>query len=169
MSIKIVLYGDLKPNDERAANRGSKPLLINIKNSGINIIYDIFEKLGIKEDEISHIFVNHKYCGPGIELKEGDRVALFPRRMAIMFEEILHSNSIEITVKFSNKLRKNQQKVYLVNVPIGSNIINVLKKFNVNFSNDNLKVLVNEFPCNDPRCILHENDVVRIASSSVLT
>ena len=155
MSIKIVLYGDLKPKDQREL----LPLSINIKNNKINTIYDILDKFNIKEDEISHIFKNHKYCGPGIEVKDGDRVALFPRRMAIMFEEIPHSNSIEIIVKLSGELRKTRPKVYLVDVPRGSNISIILKKFNLN--KDKLKVMVNEIPCDD-RYILKENDIITI-------
>lgn len=157
MSIKIVFYGDLKPKDQQEL------LSLSIKNDEINTIYDILDKFNIKEDEVGHIFVNHQYCGPGIEVKDGDRVALFPRRMAIMFEEIPHSNSIEIIVKFSDELRKTEPKSYLVDIPRGSVISNVLKKFNLN--KDKLKVMVNDVPSDD-RYILKENDIITIFSSS---
>jgi len=162
MSISIVLYGDLKPKGQQRVNKGSKPLLISIKSNKINTIYDILEKLSIKEDEISHIFVNHNYCGPGIEVKDGDRVALFPRRMALMFEEIPHSNSIEVKVKLSADLRKFGSEIYLVDIPKGSSISIITKKFNIPLEKGKLNVLVNDIPCNDKKYILKEKDVITL-------
>ncbi|MFX0032988.1 MAG: MoaD/ThiS family protein [Candidatus Hodarchaeota archaeon] len=161
MSISIVLYGDLKQKMQNYADNNSNPLIVNLPYEKINNIYDILEKLNIKEDEISHIFVNHNYCGPGIEVKNGDRVALFPRRMSIMFEEIPHSNSIRVIVKLSAELRDYKTEISVVDIPKGSNIAMLIKKINIPFSRDKLNILVNEVPCNDSKYTLKEQDVIK--------
>jgi hypothetical protein len=64
------------------------PVTIKIENTSIHTVYDILEKFTINEDELSHIFVNGKYCGIGKKVKNGDRVGLFPKNMALIFVEI---------------------------------------------------------------------------------
>ena len=64
------------------------PVTLKIEESNVHIVNDIVDKFAIREDELSHIFVNGKYCGIGKEVREGDRVGLFPKNMALMFAEI---------------------------------------------------------------------------------
>jgi len=64
------------------------PFTLKIEESNVHIVNDIVDKFAIREDELSHIFVNGKYCGIGKEVREGDRVGLFPKNMALMFAEI---------------------------------------------------------------------------------
>ncbi len=64
------------------------PVTLNIEDPNLHFIYDIVEKFAIRKDELSHIFVNGKYCGIGKEVRDGDRVGLFPKNMALMFAEI---------------------------------------------------------------------------------
>ena len=63
-------------------------ITLNIEESNVHFVYDIVEKFAIDEDELSHIFVNGKYCGIEKEVRDGDRVGLFPKNMALMFAEI---------------------------------------------------------------------------------
>jgi molybdopterin converting factor small subunit len=162
MPIKLILYGDLLQKSKQEIAGNSNPLTVHLPYEKMNSVYDILERLSINENEISHIFVNHKFCGPGIELKDGDRVALFPRRMALMFEEIPHSNSMEVMVKLSDELRECGPKLSLVDVPRGSDISKVLKKFNIPLDKGNLRVMVNDVPWDNNKYILKENDVVKI-------
>ena len=88
MVLLIKLYGDLKSKllDLPNYNRESNTLRIKLNN--VKNITDILGKLSIKKEEISHIFVNNKYSGLEKELKEGDRIGIFPKRMGILFVEI---------------------------------------------------------------------------------
>jgi len=88
MPILIKLYGNLRENVKDVDLERGLPVTFNIEVSNVQFVYDIVEKFAISEDELSHIFVNGKYCGIGKEVKDGDRVGLFPKNMALMFAEI---------------------------------------------------------------------------------
>ncbi len=88
MPILVKLYGKLRENVMDVDLEKGFPVTLTIEESSAQYVYDIVEKFAISEDEISHIFVNRKYCGIGKEVKDGDRVGLFPKNMALMFAEI---------------------------------------------------------------------------------
>ena len=88
MAILIKLYGKLRDNVKGVDLEKGLPVTLNIEEPNVHFISDIVEKLAISEDELSHIFVNGKYCGIGKEVRDGDRVGLFPKNMALMFAEI---------------------------------------------------------------------------------
>ena len=88
MPILIKLYGKLRENVKDVDLEKGLPVTLNIEGSNVHFIYDIVEKFAISEDELSHIFVNGKYCGIGKEVRDGDRVGLFPKNMALIFAEI---------------------------------------------------------------------------------
>ncbi|MFX0026399.1 MAG: MoaD/ThiS family protein [Candidatus Hermodarchaeota archaeon] len=160
MPIEVLLYGDLKQTDQQGVNRDSNPLLIKIKNNEIKTVYDILENLDINEEKVSHIFVNHKYCGPGKEIKEGDRVALFPKRMALMFVEIPQSNSIEVRVKLSADLRKYGPEESIIAIPEGSNIRKIFEKYNITKEGRSLTIMINGIACHDKKWVLKNGDLI---------
>ncbi len=88
MVITIKLYGDLREKNTVKSNNFGKPNTLNIDSEGINIVNDILSKFDINQEEISHIFINGIYSGIHNEVKEGDRVGIFPKRMGIIFKEI---------------------------------------------------------------------------------
>ncbi len=88
MSILLKLYGKLRENIKDVDLKKGLPVTLNIEKSDVHFVYDIVEKFAISEDELSHIFVNGKYCGIGEEVRDGDRVGLFPKNMALIFAEI---------------------------------------------------------------------------------
>jgi len=88
MPILVKLYGKLRRNFKDVDLERGLPVTLNIERSNVHFVYDIVEKFAISEDELSHIFVNGKYCGIGKEIRDGDRVGLFPKNMALMFAEI---------------------------------------------------------------------------------
>jgi molybdopterin converting factor small subunit len=90
MGIKIKLYGDLRDKIPQINNIGGAPITLNIKYEEINSIIDILNKYNIKLDEISHIFINSKYSGIEHQVKDGDRIGIFPKRMGIIFVEIVN-------------------------------------------------------------------------------
>ena len=88
MAILVKLYGNLRESVKDLDLERGLPITFNIEDGSVHFVYDIVEKFAISEDELSHIFVNSKYCGIGKEVKDGDRVGLFPKNMALMFAEI---------------------------------------------------------------------------------
>ena len=88
MPILVKLYGKLRENVKDVDLEKGLPVTLNIEESNVHFVYDIVEKFAISEDELSHIFVNGKYCGIGKDIREGDRIGLFPKNMALMFAEI---------------------------------------------------------------------------------
>jgi hypothetical protein len=87
--ILVKLYGNLKENLKDVNLDEGLPVSINIEPNEVHFVYDILDKLAINEEELSHIFVNSKYCGIDKEVNNGDRVGLFPKKMALLFVEIL--------------------------------------------------------------------------------
>ncbi|MFX0057963.1 MAG: MoaD/ThiS family protein [Candidatus Hodarchaeota archaeon] len=162
MPIKVVLFGDLNDKGFQKPDQESKPATFNMQVNGIKNVYDILEKLNIKESEISHIYVNYQYSGPGKEVKDGARVALFPRRMAIMFAEIPHLNSIEVMVKLFADLRKYGPEKSITYVPEGSTTRKIIEKYNIPKKEGNLIILINGIPCHSKNCILKAGDVIAI-------
>jgi len=88
MPIKVKLYGDLRDKAPQHNLYAGTPSTLNLEDDEIKTVFDILKKFNIEETEISHIFVNHKYSKPRKEIKNGDRVGLFPKNMGLIFVEI---------------------------------------------------------------------------------
>jgi len=88
MGIILKLYGDLREKGSPLDNNLGIPCTLNLKLNNIGTVFDILKKYKIELNEISHIFVNGKYSSPSIEVKEGDRIGLFPKRMSLIFLEM---------------------------------------------------------------------------------
>ncbi len=93
MPIKVKLYGDLREKASKHNSNAGAPSTLNLEDNEIKFVFDILKKFNIEETEISHIFVNHKYSEPRKEVKDGDRVGLFPKNMGLIFVEIIQNNS----------------------------------------------------------------------------
>ena len=88
MTIKVKLYGDLRDKVKQLNNEIGFPSTLDIETNEIATVFDILDKFSITQEEISHIFVNNKYSGPEKEIKNGDRIGIFPKRMGLIFVEI---------------------------------------------------------------------------------
>lgn len=88
MSIRIKLYGNLRERAFQFNNGNGAPSTLNIKIDDIKTVLDILDKFEIKQEEISHVFVNSKYSKPSKEVKKGDRIGIFPKRMGLIFLEV---------------------------------------------------------------------------------
>jgi hypothetical protein len=85
----VKLYGKLKGKVINNGLQDGLPASYEIDTSIVNSVFKILEELRIKENELSHIFVNGKYCRIDKEVENGDRVGLFPKNMSLLFVEIL--------------------------------------------------------------------------------
>jgi len=86
MPIEVRLYGNLKKMIESSPRLPGFPAIIAIGHKQASRVLDIFRVLGIKPDEASHIFVNGKYSGLKKEVNDGDRVAIFPKNMSLIYK-----------------------------------------------------------------------------------
>ena len=165
MSILIKLYGNLRNKVKAPDIERGLPITLNIKSKGIDSTLDILDKFIIEDDEISHIFVNGKYCGPRKEIRDGDRVGLFPKNMSLMFVEIPNLNSIYVTVKLFAGLRKDNITKYVIEMPEGSTIKSVLKKLRIaKFLKEEKRWIfkVNGIPKGDRNFLMENNDTLSI-------
>ncbi|MFX1380329.1 MAG: MoaD/ThiS family protein [Promethearchaeota archaeon] len=90
MVIKIKLYGDLSVKFSVYKNERGLPSTLNIKPEKVKTVFDILNQYNIRPDEISHIFINNKYSRIENQIKDGDRIGIFPKRMGIIFVEIIN-------------------------------------------------------------------------------
>ncbi len=148
-SIDLKLYGELKDK-----SRQYDP------DKNYSTIFDILSELNIEEKELSHIFVNGKYCGPGKKIKDGDRVGLFPKKMGLLFIEIAKNNPINITVKFFANLQEYGPAHSIIDIPEGSTIKSILVKYNIPKDEKKSIILINGSPCYEKNFILNEGDIV---------
>ncbi|MFX1312983.1 MAG: hypothetical protein ACFFHD_10260 [Promethearchaeota archaeon] len=89
MAIIVKLYGDLKKKISLEKEQIGLPKTVEIEIDNLRTILDILNKFNIQEDEISHIFVNGYICELGKKIEDKDRIGIFPKRMGIIFLEIL--------------------------------------------------------------------------------
>jgi molybdopterin converting factor small subunit len=160
MSIKVKLYSDLREKLSAQIHNTGAPSILYIEEDEVNTISEILKKLHIEESEISHIFVNGKYCGPGKKVKNGDQIGIFPKKMAIMFVEIAKNNTISITVKFFADFQTRLPAKSFIDVPEGSTIKSLIKKYPILLEKSKLIILINGKPFYDYDYVLKEGDVV---------
>jgi molybdopterin converting factor small subunit len=83
--ITLRIFGDLAKTREKHTNITS-PKILEVDPSDIKIVNDILKKFNLTKDEVSHIFVNGIYSGLKKKVNDGDRVALFPRNMGLLYK-----------------------------------------------------------------------------------
>jgi molybdopterin converting factor small subunit len=162
MSITVKVYGDLREKIDKKSLEGGIPITLNLEHDKYKSVSDVITALNLKKNEIAHIFVNSAYCEEGTELKEGDRVGLFPKKMAAMFVEIPDANSYYITVKLFANLRKYGKEKLRMKVPRGTTLNKVIKLVNIPKEERKLIILVNGIPQWDRKQVINANDTIAI-------
>lgn len=162
LELKVKLYGTLKQRMKKDALSGEISDKLSINGKEILRVIDVLKALDISESEISHIFVNNRYSGIAKDLKEGDRIGIFPKNMGIMFAEIPKISAIYVTVKLFANLRGYGPPKSMMDVPEGSTIKSLIKKYKIPKDEGKLITLINGQPCHENDCVLHDGDVVAI-------
>ena len=162
MELKVKLYGTLKGKMKMQTLSGENSNKLNINGKKNLQVSDLLDALNISESEISHIFVNNRYSGIGKEIKDGDRIGIFPKNMGIIFAEIPKISAIYVTVKLFANLRKYGPPKSMMDVPEGSTIKSLIKKYKIPKKEGKLITLINGQPCHENDCVLHDGDVVAI-------
>ncbi len=86
MTIQVKLFGDLRKKTYLKITQVGSPVILDMDNTEVTYISDILIKLNINENEVSHIFVNHRYSGFHKKVENGDLIALFPRNMGLLYK-----------------------------------------------------------------------------------
>jgi len=162
LSIHVKLFGELKSKLQEQGYNAGTPSTTYFKDNEIEVVSDILVKLNIDGSEISHIFVNGKYCGSGKQLNEGDHIGLFPKNMALNFIEIAKNNPIYITVKLFADLREYGVPESIIDIPEGSILKDVLKKYKISRDKQRIVILINRKPCYDNDFVLQDGDTVAL-------
>ncbi|MFX1316203.1 MAG: MoaD/ThiS family protein [Promethearchaeota archaeon] len=162
MVLTVKLYGDLREKSKQPEFEMGKPSTLRIESNGIQTIFDILNKFNIEKNELSHIFVNGKYCGLGKKVSDGDRIGLFPKRMALMFVELAKNNIISVKTKFYANLRKYGPPESMLELPEGSTVNTIIQKFGIPKEEQNLKILINGRPHQDKNTNLMDGDLIAI-------
>ncbi len=85
MPINLKLFGDLRKKVDPNIT-GTLSLRLKIDDPEILKVQDILRKFSIDSSEVSHIFVDGIYAGLKKNVKDGDKVSLFPRNMALLYK-----------------------------------------------------------------------------------
>jgi len=70
MTILVKIFGNLRKKIEGSNVTNSLPISKHIESNGIETIADILNKLAIKKEETSHLFVNGTYSGFNKKVKD---------------------------------------------------------------------------------------------------
>jgi len=162
MAVQVKLFGDLREKAPDQNLDAGTPSSIKFEKEEIDTIFTILEKFNIQETEISHLFVNGKFCGLGKKIKDGDRIGIFPRNMGLMFIEIAKNNTISITVKFFADLQKFGPAKSIIDVPEGSTVLSILEKYSVPIEEKNLIIMANGKPHVNSNYVLQDGDIIAI-------
>jgi molybdopterin converting factor small subunit len=162
MTLSVKLYGELKGKHPHKKKEVGIPNTVFIEITGLQTVLEILKQLNIHENEISHVFVNGIYSGAGKIVKDGDRIGIFPRRMAIMFLEITTIKSIFTQIIFHEDLRNYGPDKAIVELPEGSTVYSVLKKYNLIKQKESIEIIVNGKPIHDLDYILKDWDNIAL-------
>jgi len=162
MTLSVKLYGDLRDKHPNKIKKLGLPNTLNLEITGLKTVLDIFKQLSIEENEISHVFVNGIYSGAGKILRDGDRIGIFPKKMAIMFLEITTIKSIFTQIILHEDLREFGVPEAIVELPEGSTIYSVLKKYTLTKQKEKIEIIVNGKPIHDLGYILKDWDNIAL-------
>jgi molybdopterin converting factor small subunit len=82
--VQVRLFGTLKGKAPKLDDSGYVGI-VELPIGDIGTINDILKILKVDEMETSHIFLNHEYTELSSSVKDGDKVGIFPRDMALLY------------------------------------------------------------------------------------
>ena len=82
--IELHLYGKLRRFTGQQAATGDSTLLVPCQDG--DCIGSVLTRLGVPHEETSNIFVNGELCALSKEVRDGQRVGVFPDDMALLYK-----------------------------------------------------------------------------------
>ncbi|KXA89937.1 hypothetical protein AKJ40_04195 [candidate division MSBL1 archaeon SCGC-AAA259M10] len=84
--MEVRLYGKLREKAPKTDKHSGKIGIIEIDSESFENISEILEYLEIREEEISHIFLDGEYTNPDRKISKENRLAIFPRDMGLLYK-----------------------------------------------------------------------------------
>jgi len=85
MIVRVMLFGRLKEKAHRLDPSGYTGVADMEVKENFTIL-DILSRLGLNPEEVSHLFLNHDYSALNRRVRDGDRLSIFPRDMALLYK-----------------------------------------------------------------------------------
>jgi molybdopterin converting factor small subunit len=86
MNVQVKLYGNLKKKTDVEDHGAGIPTVITKELNEHSKIIDLLNALNLSPDEVSHKFVNGQYSGLKKNIYDGDKIAIFPKDMALLYK-----------------------------------------------------------------------------------
>jgi len=83
--ISVYLYGKFREKVPGSAVDTECMLEMEV-NEG-DTIASIMGKLSITPEDVAHIFLNYQYSAPTRKIRSGDRLAVFPIEMSVLYRQ----------------------------------------------------------------------------------
>jgi len=81
----VYLYGKFRKKVPGYTVDGDCVLPLEAGNE--ETIASVLKRLDISQDEVSHLFLNHQYSGLSRKVRDGDRLAIFPLEMKLIYRQ----------------------------------------------------------------------------------
>lgn len=83
--IDVYLYGKFR--DKVPGSTVTGECLLQLPVQPGDTIMQVMEQLNITPDDVAHIFLNYQYSVPTRKIKPGDRLAIFPIEMSVLYRQ----------------------------------------------------------------------------------
>jgi hypothetical protein len=80
--VEVHLYGRLRRQRPEASDGG-----LTVRVGAGATIGDVLGRLGLRPEEVSHLFLNFQYSRIGRRVRDGDRLGVFPREMSLLYRQ----------------------------------------------------------------------------------
>jgi len=85
--ITVRLYGELREVADRKDDLSDLVGIVKLPaDEKAETVSDILHSLGISAEKVSHIFIEGRYADPGGKVRAGDRVAVFPEELSLLYK-----------------------------------------------------------------------------------
>ncbi len=83
MAVEVRLYGKLRRFGTLKEVNSDSTVAVEVSEG--ETVQAVLRRLGVAREEVSNIFLNGRLAGPEQEVKDGDRMGLFPRDMSLLY------------------------------------------------------------------------------------
>ena len=83
--ITIYLFGKFREKVPGCAV--DEECVLQMENKEEDTIMSIIERLSITPEDIAHFFLNYQYSAPTRKIRSGDRLAIFPIEMSVLYRQ----------------------------------------------------------------------------------
>lgn len=83
--VEVRLYGEFRRYGRNAGVMGESICYVPVADG--ETIEDVVRRIGIDPANVSHLFLNAQYSALTRKVKGGDRLAIFPRDMALLYRQ----------------------------------------------------------------------------------